>query len=90
MTTPQTKTPAAPKAKGDVKPKTIMLADLCKEVKMNAREARMLLRLAVSKKGEYPALTEAHVPRQPWQWLAGSKALEEAKKALKVEQVANT
>jgi hypothetical protein len=42
----------------------------------------MLLRLAVSKKGEYPALKEAHVPRQPWQWLAGSKALEEAKKAL--------
>ena len=82
MTTPKTRTTAAPKAKGDVKPKTILLADLCKEMKMNPREARMLLRLAVSKKGEYPALTDAHVARQPWQWEAGSKALEEAKKAL--------
>ncbi len=81
MTTPKTKT-LAPKAKSDAKPKTIALAALCKEVKMNPREARMLLRLAASKKDEYPALTEAHVPRQPWQWLAGSKALEEAKKAL--------
>ncbi len=86
MTTAKTKTPAAPKAKGAAKPKTIMLADLCKEVKMNPRDARMLLRLAVSKKGEYPALTEAHVPRQPWQWIEGSKALEDAKKALKTEQ----
>lgn len=90
MTTPKTKTPAAPKAKGDAQPETIMLADLCKEVKMNPREACMLLRLAVSKKGEYLALSEAHVPRQPWQWLAGSKALEEAKEALKVEQAAST
>lgn len=81
MTTAKTKTPA-PKAKANTKPKTIALADLCKEVKMNPREARMLLRLAVSKKDEYPALTEAHVPHQPWQWLAGSRALEEAKKAL--------
>lgn len=80
--TQQTKTPAAPNGKADAKPRTIALADLCKEVKIRPREARMLLRLAVSKKGEYPALKEAHVPRQPWQWLAGSKALEEAKKAL--------
>lgn len=49
---------------------------------MKPREARMLLRLAVSKKDEYPALAEAHVARQPWQWNAGSEALEEAKKAL--------
>ena len=88
--TQSTKTPAASKAKADAKPKTIALADLCKEVKINPREARMLLRLAVSKKGEYPALTEAHVPRQPWQWLAGSKELEEARKALKAEHNANT
>ena len=81
MTTQKTKTPAN-KAKADAKPNTIALADLCKEVKINPREARMMLRLAVSKKDEYPALTEAHVPRQPWQWLAGSKALEEAKTAL--------
>lgn len=64
------------------KAKTITLADLCKQMKMKPREARMLLRLAVSKKDEFPALAEAHVPRQPWQWTAGSDALEEARKAL--------
>lgn len=81
MTNSKTKTPD-PKAKADAKLKTIALVDLCKELKMKPREARMLLRLAVSKKDEYPALTEAHVARQPWQWPVGSKALEEAKKAL--------
>lgn len=81
MTPPKTK-PPAPKAKADAKPKTIALVDLCKELKMKPRDARMLLRLAVSKKDEYPALTEAHVARQPWQWTAGSDALTEARKAL--------
>lgn len=66
--------------------KTVTLADLCTEMKIKPREARMMLRLAVSKKGEYPALTEAHVPRQPWQWAKGSKALTEAKKALTAHQ----
>ncbi|WP_299192470.1 hypothetical protein [uncultured Erythrobacter sp.] len=64
------------------KAKTITLADLCEQMKMKPREARMLLRLAVSKKDEFPALAEAHVPRQPWQWTVGSNALEEARKAL--------
>lgn len=64
------------------KTKTITLTDLCHELKIKPREARMMLRLAVSKKLEYPALADAHVPRQPWQWPAGSKALAEAKKAL--------
>ena len=82
MTTPKTKPSVAPKAKADAKPKTISLADLCKKLKIKPRDARMLLRLAVSKKDEFPALTEARVARQPWQWIAGSHALEEAKKAL--------
>ncbi len=90
MTTPKTKTPAALKAKADAKPKTIALVDLCKEMNIKPREARMLLRLAVSKKDEYPALADAHVARQPWQWVAGSDALNEAKEALSAEQVANT
>lgn len=62
--------------------KTISLQQLCDELKVQPREARMMLRLAVSKKGEYPALTEAHIPRQPWKWAEGSKAHAEAKKAL--------
>ena len=68
--------------------KLVSLSDLCDELKIKPREARMMLRLAVSKKGEYPALTEAHVPRQPWQWAKGSKALSEAKKALTVHKSA--
>lgn len=87
MTTPKNEVQTAPKA--NAKPKTIALADLCKERNMKPREARMLLRLAVSKKDEYPALAEAHVARQPWQWTAGSEALEEAKRALTVELDAN-
>lgn len=80
--TQQTKTSAAAKGKADAKPKTIALADLCTELKMKPRGARMLLRLAISKKDEYPALTETHVARQPWQWTAESDALTEARKAL--------
>ena len=80
--TQQTKAQAASNSKADAKPKTVTLTDLCKEVKIRPREARMLLRLAVSKKGEYPALAEQHVPRQPWQWEARSKALDEARRAI--------
>lgn len=89
MTTPKTKTPGAPKAKADAKPNTITLVDVCEEMSIKPREARMLLRLAVSRKDQYPALAAAHVTRRPWQWVAGSDALSEAKKALKAEQEAN-
>lgn len=60
----------------------ITLADLCTEMKIKPREARMMLRLAASQKRDYPTLAENHIPRQPWQWAKGSKALTEAKKAL--------
>jgi hypothetical protein len=62
--------------------KTVTLDDLCKEMKLDPRDARMMLRLAVKKKSEYPALSKDRVPRQPWEWPAGSKALAEARKAL--------
>lgn len=64
------------------KPGLVTLADLCEELKIKPREARMMLRLAISKKGKYPAFTETHIPRLPWQWETGSKALDEAKAAL--------
>lgn len=89
MTILKNQMPLAPKGKADGKPKTIMLADVCKKMKIQPREARMLLRLAISKKGEYPALAEERVSRQPWQWVDGSKALEEAKKALTVRRDEN-
>lgn len=86
MITTKTSKPAATTTdakKADVgKPEMVTLDQLAREMKMTPREARMLLRLAVSKKGEYPALAEQHVPRQPWQWEARSKALDEARRAI--------
>lgn len=64
------------------KTKTITLHDLCTELKIKPRDARMMLRLAISKKQEFPALADGHIARQPWQWPTGSKALAEARKAL--------
>lgn len=62
--------------------KTVTLGDLCKELKLDPRDARMMLRLAVKKKADYPALSKDRVARQPWEWPAGSKSLAEARKAL--------
>lgn len=63
---------------------TVTLDMLCKELKLVPREARMMLRLAVKKKTEFPNLSKGREPRAPWQWSLGSKALEEARKALTV------
>jgi len=62
--------------------KTVTLNDLCKELKVDPRDARMMLRLAAKKKAEYPNLAKDHAPRQPWEWPSGSKGLAEARKAL--------
>jgi hypothetical protein len=61
----------------------VTLEELAKETKVAPRDARMLLRLAAKQTKQYPNLGKEHVARQPWQWTAGSKALEEARKALK-------
>lgn len=65
-----------------IKPEVVTLDQLARELKMCAREARMLLRLAAKHTKQYPTLGKDHVARQPWQWTPGSKALEEARKAL--------
>jgi len=61
---------------------SVTLNDLCKELKLDPRDARMMLRLAAKKKAEFPNLAKEHAPRQPWEWEAGSKGLAEARKAL--------
>lgn len=61
---------------------TVTLNELCKELNIDPREARMMLRLAAKKKNDYPALAKDHLPRQPWEWAKGSKGLAEARKAL--------
>ena len=63
-------------------PEMITLDQHAREVKMTPRDARMLLRLAAKQTKLYPTLGKEHVARQPWSWTPGSKALEEAKKAL--------
>ena len=63
-------------------PNMVTLDQLARELKMPPRDARMLLRLAAKQTKLYPTLGKDHVARQPWQWSPGSKALEEARKAL--------
>jgi len=64
------------------KPTMVTLDQLAREMKMSPRDSRMLLRLAAKQTKQYPNLGKDHVARQPWQWTPGSKALEEARKAL--------
>jgi hypothetical protein len=76
--------PEAAKKAASVKdaPNMVTLDQLAREMKMPPRDARMLLRLAAKQTKLYPTLGKDHVARQPWQWTPGSKALEEARKAL--------
>ncbi|SFR35134.1 hypothetical protein SAMN04488005_0766 [Yoonia tamlensis] len=61
----------------------ITLKVLCEEFKIDTREAREKLRAAVSDSNANPELAKARKPRTPWQWVRGSKALEEARNAVK-------
>lgn len=87
MTTTNTVKPAAPiveAGKRDAsKLNVVTLEQLAGEMKVPPRDARMLLRLAAKQTKLYPTLGKDHVARQPWQWTQGSKALDEARKALK-------
>ena len=65
--------------------KVVTLIELANEMKMSPRDARMLLRLAEKQVKQYPNLAKGHQPRQPWQWAPGSKALDEARQALKAQ-----
>ena len=76
----QSKPTAKAADKGE--PEMVTLDHLAREMKMSPRDARMLLRLAAKQTKLYPTLGKDHVARQPWQWAPGSKALDEARKAL--------
>lgn len=73
---PRNKAPAIPKIE------VVTLDQLAREMKMSPRDARMLLRLAAKQTKLYPTLGKDHVARQPWSWTPGSKAFDEARKAL--------
>jgi len=61
----------------------VTLKAMCDELKIDPREARERLRAAVRDAKSNPELAKARKPRMPWQWVKGSKALEDAKQALK-------
>ena len=66
-----------------VKPKEIIeLRTLCTELKIDPRDARAKLRLAVKDVKKFPELSKAYKPRQPWQWMKDSPAYKEAQTAL--------
>lgn len=73
---------AAKPASANPQAEMVTLDQLAREMKMPPRDARMLLRLAAKQTRQYPNLGKEHVARQPWSWTLGSKALEEARKAL--------
>ncbi|MBA3053807.1 MAG: hypothetical protein FP826_02470 [Sphingomonadales bacterium] len=81
----QAKPASNPKPAED-KPEAVTLDQLAREMKLSPRDARMLLRLAAKQTKLYPTLGKEHVARQPWSWAPGSKALEEARKALETAQ----
>lgn len=70
------------KATTAAKAEMVTLDALAREMKISPRDARMMLRLAAKQTKQYPNLGKDHVARQPWQWAGGSKALEEARRAL--------
>jgi len=81
----QTKPKAVTDAKATAdkgQPEVVTLDQLAREMKIPPRDARMLLRLAAKQTKLYPTLGKEHVARQPWSWTPGSKALDEARKAL--------
>jgi hypothetical protein len=60
----------------------ITLKQLCTELKVNPREARERLRLAVRDTKKNPELAKSHKPGQAWEWPKGSPALKEVRTAL--------
>lgn len=86
MTTTPTTKPATASPATETTSSTVTLDQLARELKISPRDARMLLRLAAKQTRQYPNLGKEHVARQPWQWAAGSKALDEARKALTADR----
>ena len=60
------------------------LKQLCAELKVDPREARERLRLAVRDVKKNPELAKSHKPGHTWEWPKNSVALKEARSALTV------
>ena len=60
----------------------VTLKQLCVELKVDPREARERLRLAVRDAKKNPELTKSHKPGHAWEWPKNSAALKEARGVL--------
>lgn len=62
---------------------TVTLAQICTELKLDPREARERLRLAVHDPKKHPELAKGHKARSPWEWAKGSLGEKEARAVVK-------
>ena len=60
----------------------VTLKQLCTELKVDLREAREKLRLAVRDAKKNPELAKSHKPGHTWEWLKNSPALKEVRTVL--------
>jgi hypothetical protein len=60
----------------------VTLKQLCAELKVDPREARERLRLAVRDSKTNPELAKSHKPGHAWEWPKTSTALKETRAAL--------
>lgn len=60
----------------------ITLKQLCKELKLDPREARERLRTASRDTKKYPELAKSHKPRTPWRWVKRSASEKEVRTLL--------
>ncbi len=60
----------------------VTLKQLCTELKVDPREARERLRLAVRDVKKNPELAKSHKPGHTWEWPKNSAALKEARAVL--------
>ncbi len=60
----------------------VTLKAICDELKLDPSEARERLRAAASDTKAHPELAKVRKPRTPWQWMKGSAAEKEARRAL--------
>jgi hypothetical protein len=60
----------------------VTLKQLCTELKVNPREAREKLHLAVRDAKKNPELAKSHKPGSAWEWPKSSAALKEVRAVL--------
>jgi hypothetical protein len=68
--------------KTPAKPELVTLKQLCTELKVDRREAREKLRLAVRDAKKNPELAKSHKAGRAWEWPKTSPALKEVRTAL--------